>query len=311
MTDNKTKLDTYMDSELDLREILFVLYEKKISLILFTFIFGIIFFLYSLLIPNVYTSESTLEINNSSENQSNISSLTNQFGGLASIAGINIGSASPGDNSYRIIETLRSRQFSKSLSSLPNVKQDLFAADHFDPDTRLLTYDKSLFHNNDWVMDESTLISEEPTALEFHEKMHSMFKFDKNNETGFIEISFTHISPLFAKNFLDLVIFELNELFKTNDKKRASSSLEYLNSVIKENPIKDIKDSVSQLIKSNLGVLMISEIDEYYILRPLDPPHEPESKSGPSRFLMALIGAMVGFFIGSLVSLYQYYRKVS
>ena len=105
MTDNKTKLDTYMDSELDLREILFVLYEKKISLILFTFIFGIIFFLYSLLIPNVYTSESTLEINNSSENQSNISSLTNQFGGLASIAGINIGSASPGDNSYRIIET--------------------------------------------------------------------------------------------------------------------------------------------------------------------------------------------------------------
>ena len=89
MTDNKTKLDTYMDSELDLREILFVLYEKKISLILFTFIFGIIFFLYSLLIPNVYTSESTLEINNSSENQSNISSLTNQFGGLASIAGIN------------------------------------------------------------------------------------------------------------------------------------------------------------------------------------------------------------------------------
>ena len=107
MTDNKTKLDTYMDSELDLREILFVLYEKKISLILFTFIFGIIFFLYSLLIPNVYTSESTLEINNSSENQSNISSIANQFG-AASIAGINIGSTSPGDNSYRIIKHCRS-----------------------------------------------------------------------------------------------------------------------------------------------------------------------------------------------------------
>ena len=130
------------------------------------------------------------------------------------------------------------------------MKQDLFAADHFDPDTRLLTYDKSLFHNNDWVMDESTLISEEPTALEFHEKMHSMFKFDKNNETGFIEISFTHISPLFAKNFLDLVIFELNELFKTNDKKRASSSLEYLNSVMKENPIKDIKDLLVSSLKA-------------------------------------------------------------
>ena len=44
---------------------------------------------------------------------------------------------------------------------------------------------------------------------------------------------------------------------------RLSSMIENLYSVIKENPIKDIKDSVSQLIKSNLGVLMISEIDEY------------------------------------------------
>ena len=164
MTDNKTKLDTYMDSELDLREF-YLFCMKKISLILFTFIFGIIFFLYSLLIPNVYTSESTLEINNSSENQSNISSIANQFGNLASM-GINIGSASPGDNSYRIIETLRSRQFSKSLSSLPNVKQDLFAADHLILILDCL-HDKSLFHNNDWVMDKAPLSLKSLLLLSF------------------------------------------------------------------------------------------------------------------------------------------------
>ena len=151
--------------------------------------------------------------------------------------------------------------------------------------------------------------SKEPTEMEFFSRVQGSLYIDKNTETGFIELSFTHQSPVFAAHFLNSIISEINQQTRSEQKKKAESSLSYLRTILTTTPIKEIKDSMSALIENQTKVLMLADLDEYFILKPIDPPFEPEQKSTPSRMLICLIGFFVGLMFGSLYEVIRFYYK--
>ena len=304
--ENKTKLDSFLNSELDLREIIYVLWSKRLFILVTTFISTLIFCIYAYTIPNQYTAESTLEIHNNSETSGALSSLTNQLGGLASLAGINVGGGQSGDKSFWVMERLRSKEFSRHISLIGSIKENFLAIESFDQKSSLIKYNERVFINNEWLIDSEG--SSEPTALEFHNAMNSSFSVKKNTETGFIELSFQRLSPVFANEFLNIIIEEINTLTKKEDKKNAQNSLDYLKSVLSKNSIKDVKRSVNELIKNQLNVIMLADINDFYILKPIDPPYVPEQKSLPSRSLIGLMGIFLGGIFGSIFVLIRHYR---
>ncbi len=309
MKEKEDKLDKYLEAEIDLREIFFILWQRKITVFYLTIASTFLFLIYSLSLPNLYTSKAIVEIVDSQDNSSTLSSLSNQFGGLASLAGINLGASQSGGKSFWVIERIKSKDFSERISNLPGMKEGLFAVDRYDQVSKNLIYNEDVFLDSKWVKDNEGK-TKKPTSLDFYDQMQGGLLIQKNTETGFIEMSFTHQSPIFASNFLETIINEINDQTRAEEKKAAQDSLNYLKSTLATTSVQEIKNSLSVLIENQTRALMLADISEFYIVKPIDPPFIPENKSMPSRSVISVMGLLFGLLFGaSFVILKFYYRK--
>ena len=209
MNNNDETNSSLFSGEIDLREIILVIWEKKYLITFSTFIFSVIFIAYSLTIQNVYKAEALYEIRSKDDSSSNLSSLASRYGGIASLVGINLSQG--GDDTFLIIEKLKSKSFAKHLSEIDGIKQNFFAVKKYDSINQTIEYDQNIYNPS---REEWTLIRDgklhEPTALEFFDALNARFNADVNSESGFLEISFFHRSPEFASIFIKTAIDEIN-----------------------------------------------------------------------------------------------------
>ena len=308
MTEKEEKLDTFMEAEIDLREIFFIVWKEKVSVLYLTIASTLLFMIYSFSLPNLYTAKSMLEVVDNQEQSSTLSSLSNQFGGLASLAGLNLGSSQSGGKTFWVIERIKSKDFSERLYALEGMKEGLFAVDRYDEDSRELVYNDKIFIGPEWVADNKGK-TEEPTSIEFFNAIQSNLNIKKNTETGFIELSYTHQSPIFASYVLESVISQINDQTRAEEKKTAQDSLEYIKSILAMTLVKEIKDSLNILIENQTRALMLADINEFYIIKPIDPPYVPQSKSMPSRGVISFMGLMFGLLAGTLFVVYSFYFR--
>ena len=82
---------------------------------------------------------------------------------------------------------------------------------------------------------------------------------DQDKFTNIVTISVEHISPLFAKEFLDLIIRELNELLRFKDPD-STNAIEFLTSEIPKSSLVTMKDAINQLVHSRLEMQMMAKI---------------------------------------------------
>ena len=115
-----------------------------------------------------------------------------------------------------------------------------------------------------------------------------------------IMLSVEHISPVFAQEFLDLIIREVDNLLRQKDLQRSSDALAYLTSEISKTSLVAMKSSMNQLIQSQLETQMMANISTNYVLNIIEPPFIPEKKFKPSRSLISSLGVMLGFVLGIL-----------
>ena len=99
------------DDEIDLRELLAVLWADKITIVGIVFISGVISVLSALSLPNKYTSEALLAPRSNNAAGGALGQMASQFGGLASLAGVNLGGMSDQGDTVIAIEMLKSREF--------------------------------------------------------------------------------------------------------------------------------------------------------------------------------------------------------
>ena len=66
----------------------------------------------------------------------------------------------------------------------------------------------------------------EPHLIEVHKKfLKDILSVSQNKKTGFITISVTHHSPIFAKELLDIIVREINESYRNRELNEARSSI--------------------------------------------------------------------------------------
>lgn len=308
MNKNDETNSNFFSGEIDLREIILVIWEKKYLITFSTFIFSVIFIVYSLTIQNVYKAEAIYEIRSKDESSNSLSSLASRYGGIASLVGINFSQG--GDDSFLVIEKLKSKSFAKHLSKIEGIKQNFFAVEKYDPINKTIEYDLDIYDPSkaEWTLIRDGKVHE-PTALEFFDALNARLNVDVNTETGFLEISFFHRSPEFASDFIKTAIKEINRISKNQDKAKANFALEYLNDRLVKTPSKDVRESINELIKTQLRILMISDVNDNYLLEPIDPPYIPEEKYSPSRKLYAILGFLLGAFLGIFYTLFVHYYK--
>tara|TARA_B100000780_G_C21111155_1_gene449029 strand:+ start:92 stop:1006 length:915 start_codon:yes stop_codon:yes gene_type:complete len=303
MENETTQLDN--NDEIDLRELISALWNSKLLISSFVISFAIGFVLYSLSIPNQFTSSSLLKTNDAgSSSQSTNSSL----GVLGSIAGVDF---SGSGKSGLVVSILESRDFLKHLLKTEGVLPSLTAIESYDRESKKIIFNPNVYNKkeNRWIKD-----SEKPSYLKAYKAYRKILNINIM-KSGFIQISVTHQSPEFAKYFLVLVIDELNSLSRVRDLKESNASLKYLYRQLQETKQSDIKISINQLIKSELRKQMLANVQLDYLLKPLDSAFTPELKTSPNRPQICINGTILGLFLGILISLIRYYgfryKKIS
>lgn len=289
--------NTISDDEIDLRQLLKVVWDGKIIIIAITSFFSIAAVIYSLSLPNIYQSKALLSPvgEQVSSNQS-----MNNLGGLASLAGIDI-SNQGGGNSVNAIEKLRTLSFYKD-NILPNIfLPDLMAIKSWDADNNIINYNESLFNT------EQQTWAEIPSPQESYKVFMSVLEFSKDFETGFVSISIKHQSPYIAKEWTELIVNQLNDFFRAKDKREAQVAMDFLNLQIAQTSFTEIKQVIAQLLQQKMQTLTLIEANKLYVFSYLDPPVVMEEKSEPSRSSISILGAILGGMLGILFVIIRHY----
>ena len=138
---NEDKIQQY--SDLDLTEILSIIFKYRVFIFSLTFLSSTILLIALLFIPNKYSSEALFytssDPGSTSSSMSSLSALST-FGGLAGIS-------LPANDvaAYDISEArIKSRNFLKILISQDEIKNNLYAANGFDFEKKQITYNQKL-----------------------------------------------------------------------------------------------------------------------------------------------------------------------
>ena len=285
------------ENEIDLKNIFLILYQKIFSIIFITIALTLIFGLIAYKIPEQYSASVLLKVNDDpSKKQS--------FSGLASFAGISLND-SGSSKSDIFIETVKSKLIiNEILNNYPSLKKDIIAVKGYDFESKKVLYDIDLYDENKdkWVRKTSKGRNSEPSYIEVHEYLQDKLYVDENKETGFITLSYNHYSPDFAFKFINILVDTVNQITKKNDVEGSNKALIYLYDQLSTTSEKDIRSSINNLILDQLNINMLANVNENYIVTPVDPAVIPETNSSPNKILIIIVGFMLGLFLSISVA---------
>lgn len=293
------------DNVIELKEFFFHLLKKKIHIGLFSAFTGISALIISLTFPDIYLSEAKLVVANDDQSMNNLSRMTSQLGGLASLAGLNV--QSENDESAIALEVLESRQFILELVNELDIAPSIFASTGWNKDTRKVEFDSSLYdENKDMWLIEGEAGTRRPFNFEIIDSFKGLFSKDFESDGGFLSLSFKHHSPEFAKFLLEQTIVKINSVMRDRALTESEARIDYLNEQIKKTDVATVKTIFFQLVESELQKKMLAETRPEYVFKVIDPPYFPEEKTSPKRAVISLLFAFLGLMLAVIFYFYRF-----
>ncbi len=300
------------DDEIDLKELWNAIWSGKLQIIVITAIFAIASVIYALSIPDEYKSTALLAPA-SSGSSSSLSKLAGQFGGLASLAGINLGGGATEDKTVVAMEIIKTWGFLETFIKENNLEVEAFAAKGWNRANNQLLIDPELYAEStqQWVrkFDAAKGKQAEPSSWELFKCIKDKISINQDKASGLIRLSIEHYSPVIAKQWVDKLIKAINRHIQKQDREEAVKSIAYLNTKIKETNIADMQSVFYQLIEEQTKTLMLTEVSDEYVFKTLSEAKVAEENSKPKRALIVVLGILLGGMLMLLVVLIQYFRK--
>jgi hypothetical protein len=197
------------------------------------------------------------------------------------------------------IALIESRDFFNFILNKYNLMPEIMAVESFDKNTNKIVYNNTLYNKDTdkWAEDK-----EVPTEQETYREYLSSIAVLKT-ESGFIELTYSHLSPVFAKNLLDIVVTEINSLQSEKDKIETMKAIDYLNNQVKLTNMQEVKDTIYIILESQIEKLMTANIKSEYLVEVIDSSFIPEKKFKPSRALLVILATFFGLIL-SLVLIF-------
>ena len=261
---------TYAKDEIDVIAFLRVVWEFKYVITLVAGIFGFAAVYLALTATLIFRAEVVVvEIDDG--NVGAAASLANQFGGLASIAGINLGAGGVGREAQAI---LRSRHLVEEFIK----RNDLLA---------ILSPDGG---------ESSTLW----IAVQHFWEIVLTIREDAIEGITTVTIDWTE--PDTAARWANEFVALANELIRARALEEATKNIEYLNRQIERTTDVEMQRVMYSLIENETQTLMLANARAEYAFRVVDPAVAPEVRSSPNRKLIVLSGGVLGLFIGTVLA---------
>ncbi|RUO78416.1 Wzz/FepE/Etk N-terminal domain-containing protein [Pseudidiomarina taiwanensis] len=287
------------DDEIDLRELFATLWRGKWTIIAITFVFAVGSVIYSLSLPNIYKAEALLAPTEESSG-GGLSAIAGQFGGLAGLAGINLGGGEANKTTIAL-ELLQSRVFLTEFVEKHQLLPQIMAVKSWSPETGIV-FDEEIYDvkTDTWVREVSPpqQQKQKPSSWVYVGRIKEMLTASQEKDTGLVTLSVEHQSPDFAQQLVELLVEEINITMRERDVVDAQNSLSYLNNELKNTNLSNMQQVFYQLIEKQTQTLMLTNVRPEYIFETIDPAVVPEEKSSPKRSLICILGTMLGGMLG-------------
>jgi uncharacterized protein involved in exopolysaccharide biosynthesis len=293
--------------EIDLSDLAIAIGQGKWTIISITLIFSIVAVFYSLYLPNIYQSEVTL----APVAEQNGLQIPGQLGGLAALAGVNLGGAGGSDKAGLALEILKSRDFISRFIERNDLYLPIMAAEGWDRSSDKLLIDSKIFDEKtgQWGRKVKPPFKVKPSNLETFEEFEKLFAVSLDKTSGMVTLSVQHYSPYLAKNWIDMLVNAINEEMRQRDLIEAEKSITYLNNQIAQTHIADVRTMLYSLIEEQTKTVMLANVRDEYVFKTIDPAVVAEKKAKPARALIVILVFLLGVIISSLIVLIRYYSK--
>jgi len=296
------------DDEIDLKELFLVLWEGKL---LITFITGFVAacaVLFALWLPNIYESKALLAPKDES-GAGGLAGLARQYGGLASLAGINIGGGG-GASSKAMIAQQKIQSldfFTRHLYE--KIVRDLMAVDHWDSVSGALIYNSNVFDPKSqvWTREVSPPRQAKPSVQEAHKAFLEVLSLTEDKQTSLITIAIKHQSPVVAQAWIALIIEAVTEELRGSDIEEARRSIAFLEQQREQTSLVSLDEVFAQLIEEQTKTIMLANVSKDYVFSVIDPAVVPELKTEPQRALICVLGTLLGGMLAVLLVLVRHY----
>lgn len=217
------------------------------------------------------------------EESSGLSSLGGQLGGLAALAGVNLGAGAKAELS-ETLAVLNSRRFLKKLIQTKKMLPKLFPA-FWDANSER------------WLVSNQSDI---PTVSDGYELLKSAYEVSIDKKTRTISLFVRWGDPDQAAEWANEIIVNLNDELRELSIKESENSIRYLNDQLQETEVAELQVSIYRLVEGQLKSIMLAKSREHFALKVVDPAEPPEYPVKPRKRLMVMVGFLLGLMLSTL-----------
>lgn len=293
------------NDEIDLRESWKVIWQGKWSIIATTFLFVVAAVIYALNLPDIYKSEALL----APVSEDSGLKIPGQLGGLAALAGVNLGGLGGDDKTGLAMEIIKSREFLGRFIEKNDLFIPIMAAEGWNRTDNSLVIDDEIYDINtkQWVREVKPPFQPKPSLLEVHEDLLELFAISQDKTSGMVKLSVEHYSPYLAKTWTDELVKAINDEMRQRELSEAQRSIAYLNSQIEQTSIADVRTVLYSLIEEQTKTVMLANVRDEYVLKTVDPAVVAEKKAKPARALIVILAFMLGSLLSMMFVLVRYF----
>ena len=298
------------DDEIDLVELWRAIWSGKLLIIIISALFAVSSIFYAINQPNIYKATTLLAPTSDQGGAGGLAKMAGQFGGLASLAGINLGGGGT-DKTGLALEVLKSRFFIENFITKHNLLVPLIAVNNWDINTNTLMFDEKIYNvtSKTWVREVKAPKLPEPSPWQAFKAFTNILTISTDKESGMVTLAIEYYSPEIAIQWLKWLVNDINTTMREQDKIEAQSSIDYLTIKLQETQLADMQTVFYQLIEEQTKTIMLAEVSKEYVLKTIDPANAPEEKAKPKRALIVVLGTMLGGVLSVLIVLIRYFTK--
>jgi LPS O-antigen subunit length determinant protein (WzzB/FepE family) len=239
------------------------------------------------LMTPVYRAEVLLAPVSAEEDTSKLAGLAGQFGGLASLVGVDIGGT--GQDVKVSLATLTSREFTTAFIAEKDLLPVLFE-DDWDPDKKAWTA-----HDPEDV----------PTLWDAYKRFdEDVRRVREDSESGLLKLSIEWTDPRLAVDWARELVERINRRRQQEAIDEAQKSIAFLTAQLAKTSVVELQQAIYRLIEAEGKKIMLASVRDEYAFKVIDPPvvPDPDDFVKPNRELLLALGVVGGGFLGLLLA---------
>ena len=273
------------EQAIDLAGLFRILWQARWVLVLAGLASGAVAAVVTLRMPNIYRAEALLAPVTQNEGVSANSILGGEFGGLAALAGIDIGGGGRKEENLAVLAS-------------PSLARDFIVSQDLMP----------ILFEDDWdAAARAWRNPQRPPTLEDGLRLFatSVRLISEDRRTGLVTVRFEWRDRELAAQWANAYVAMANEGLRNEAIENAQSSIEFLNRELEKSSVVELQQAIYRLIEGQVRNAMLANVQLEYAFRVLDAAVAPDAKSKvkPRRSLITLVVSFAAVLLATMVIL--------